>query len=96
MAPYASRWKVSVPTRIRVACQAPTNKKSSYDDHCITFIASKCDDISCSEVIHALRLYDDPDLLEIEEKIGELTEQLKEHKQRKNAAEKIAKGGRFP
>ncbi|TFK28807.1 hypothetical protein FA15DRAFT_753191 [Coprinopsis marcescibilis] len=63
----------------------------NYDDHCITFIASKCDDISCSEVIHALRLHHDPDLLRIEEKIGDVTEQIKEYKKCKNGADKLLK-----
>ncbi|KAJ3773109.1 hypothetical protein FB446DRAFT_18931 [Lentinula raphanica] len=51
----------------------------NYHDHTITFIASKTDDISCSEVISALHLEDDPELEEIEselEKINEETEQV--------------------
>ncbi|KAJ3800411.1 hypothetical protein GGU11DRAFT_403343 [Lentinula aff. detonsa] len=50
-----------------------------YDDHAITFIASKTDDISCSEVISALHLEDDPELEVIEddlERINDETEQV--------------------
>ncbi|EAU84723.2 hypothetical protein CC1G_00242 [Coprinopsis cinerea okayama7 len=64
----------------------------NYDDHCITFIASKCDDISCSEVIHALQLHDDPELLDIEEHIDSVNDQIKEQKQKKSVAEKLVKG----
>ncbi|EMD41072.1 hypothetical protein CERSUDRAFT_63001 [Gelatoporia subvermispora B] len=60
---------------------------SSYDANAITFIATKCDDISCSEVINALNLYDDPDLMEVEEKIQEAKEQSDEWKQKKADAE---------
>ncbi|KAG8716350.1 hypothetical protein FRC09_015864 [Ceratobasidium sp. 395] len=41
----------------------------NYDDSTITFIATKTDDLSCTEVIGALGLDDDPELQEIE---GEL------------------------
>ncbi|KAF5370055.1 hypothetical protein D9758_001123 [Tetrapyrgos nigripes] len=62
-----------------------------YDDHAITFIASKCDDISCSEVINALSLYDDPGLQEIAEEIEKNEDDTKEAKQQKAAAEKLVK-----
>ncbi|OCH93605.1 hypothetical protein OBBRIDRAFT_832536 [Obba rivulosa] len=61
--------------------------KLSYDANAITFIATKCDDISCSEVIGALNLYDDADLVEVEEKIQEAKEQSDEWKQKKTDAE---------
>jgi hypothetical protein len=63
----------------------------SYDDHCITFIASKCDDISCSEVISALNLYDEPELMEMEDRIDVLDESIKEQKVKKTGAEKEIK-----
>ncbi|RXW25223.1 hypothetical protein EST38_g555 [Candolleomyces aberdarensis] len=63
----------------------------NYDDHCITFIASKCDDISCSEVISALDLYSDPVLEDIEERIDSLAEQISECKKTKTANDKLIK-----
>ncbi|KAJ2931653.1 hypothetical protein H1R20_g5445, partial [Candolleomyces eurysporus] len=63
----------------------------NYDDHCITFIASKCDDISCSEVISALDLYSDPVLEDIEERIESLAEQISECKKTKTANDKLIK-----
>ncbi|KAF8974240.1 hypothetical protein BDZ97DRAFT_1945601 [Flammula alnicola] len=65
---------------------------SDYDDHAITFIASKCDDISCSEVIRSLRLEDDPDLEDIEERLGQLKDNISECKKKKSAADKLVKG----
>ncbi|KAF8897466.1 hypothetical protein BD779DRAFT_1432811 [Infundibulicybe gibba] len=65
---------------------------SDYDDHAITFIASKCDDISCSEVIRALHLDGDPELEEIEERIDTNEEESREWRQRKSQAEDLLKG----
>lgn len=62
-----------------------------YDDHAITFIASKCDDISCSEVVRALNLEDDPELEEIEEQIQQCKEENDAWKEKKSDAEKAAK-----
>lgn len=39
---------------------------SSYDASVITFIATKTDDLSCTEVVGALGLDDNPELVEIE------------------------------
>lgn len=64
----------------------------NYDDHTITFIASKCDDISCSEVIRALRLEDDPELEAIEERLDGINGEKAEWEKKKKAAEKLAKG----
>ncbi|KAL5508154.1 hypothetical protein ACEPAH_5772 [Sanghuangporus vaninii] len=58
----------------------------------ITFIATKCDDISCSEVIGSLSLEDDPVLEEIEGRITEIRFDMKGWKQKKTEAEKVAKG----
>ncbi|EUC63310.1 GTPase SLIP-GC protein, partial [Rhizoctonia solani AG-3 Rhs1AP] len=41
----------------------------NYDASFITFIATKTDDLSCTEVIGALGLYDNPELVEIEAKL---------------------------
>ncbi|KAF8165415.1 Dynamin family-domain-containing protein [Crassisporium funariophilum] len=64
---------------------------SDYDDHAITFIASKCDDISCSEVIRALRLEDDPQLEDIEERLTLMRKESFQCKKKKNAAEVLVK-----
>ncbi|OCH93606.1 hypothetical protein OBBRIDRAFT_790131 [Obba rivulosa] len=56
---------------------------ANYNASTITFIATKCDDISCSETIRALS----PDLVEVEEKIRDVNDQLNEWKQKKVDAE---------
>ncbi|QRW06436.1 GTPase SLIP-GC protein [Ceratobasidium sp. AG-Ba] len=43
----------------------------NYDDSTVTFIATKTDDLSCHEVIGALGLGDDPELLAIENQLEE-------------------------
>jgi hypothetical protein len=55
-------------------------------------LASKCDDISCSEVIRALRLEDDPVLEEIEDRVTTLRHDISDCKKRKSNAEKEVKG----
>jgi hypothetical protein len=57
--------------------------------------ASKCDDISCSEVIRALRLEDDPELEAIEERLDVINDEKAEWEKKKKAAEKLAKGSIF-
>ncbi|KAG2077497.1 hypothetical protein BDR04DRAFT_1196025 [Suillus decipiens] len=64
---------------------------STYDAHTITFIASKCDDISCSEVIPALSLEDDPELEEIEGRIEQYKEEAADLKEKKADAESSMK-----
>lgn len=63
----------------------------NYDDNAITFIATKCDDISCSEVIRALKLDDDPELEAIEDEIERCQDEMKEWKRKKEEAEINAK-----
>lgn len=64
----------------------------NYADHTITFIASKCDDISCSEVVRALHLYDDPQLEEIEARIDDLVNEMSVWKKKETEAQKLVKG----
>ncbi|KZT43419.1 hypothetical protein SISSUDRAFT_693111 [Sistotremastrum suecicum HHB10207 ss-3] len=45
----------------------------NYDDSCITFIATKTDDISCSEIIRALNLDENEELQAIIDEIDEAT-----------------------
>lgn len=54
--------------------------------------ASKCDDISCGEVIRALRLEDDPQLEDIEERLSSLERDSSSFKRQKKEAEKLVKG----
>ncbi|PIL36747.1 hypothetical protein GSI_00436 [Ganoderma sinense ZZ0214-1] len=63
----------------------------NYDANAITFIATKCDDISCSEVIRALNLDDDPELEGIEEEITNSKHEIDEWKDKKTEAENAAK-----
>ncbi|KAF9055172.1 hypothetical protein BDZ89DRAFT_1055778 [Hymenopellis radicata] len=65
---------------------------SDYDDHSITFIASKCDDISCTEVIRALQLDEDEDLEAIDERIDENEDKAKALKKEKTTVERALKG----
>ncbi|KAF8193876.1 hypothetical protein K438DRAFT_826817 [Mycena galopus ATCC 62051] len=63
-----------------------------YDANTITFVATKCDDISCSEVIAALpELHDSPELDEIQEKIEKIADETTETKKLKASADKLAK-----
>ncbi|TBU32140.1 hypothetical protein BD311DRAFT_775680 [Dichomitus squalens] len=63
----------------------------NYDANAITFIATKCDDISCSEVIRALNLEDDPELEATEEEIDTCKRDIEEWKVKKTDAENAAK-----
>jgi hypothetical protein len=54
--------------------------------------ASKCDDISCGEVISALNLEDDPQLEEIEDKIHQNTAETRQRKANKTASEILLEG----
>ncbi|KAG6894378.1 hypothetical protein C0992_006392 [Termitomyces sp. T32_za158] len=60
---------------------------SDYDDHTITFIASKCDDVSCSEIIRALQLEEDPELEAIEERIESFNDEKYTWKKTKDFVE---------
>ncbi|RPD61950.1 hypothetical protein L226DRAFT_613292 [Lentinus tigrinus ALCF2SS1-7] len=62
----------------------------NYDANAITFIATKCDDISCSEVIRALNLDEDPELEAIEEEIDKCKTETEEWKVKKAEAEAAA------
>ena len=57
-------------------------------------IATKCDDISCSEVIRALSLDDDPELQLVEDEIEKCKDEIDEWKSKKTDAESAAKGAR--
>ncbi|KAL9712639.1 hypothetical protein Ac2012v2_003876 [Leucoagaricus gongylophorus] len=63
----------------------------NYDDHTITFIASKCDDISCSEVVRALGIHDEPELEEIETRIENIENEMSVWKQTEAEAQKHVK-----
>jgi len=54
--------------------------------------ASKCDDISCSEVVRALSIHDDPELEKIEAQIEDIEDELTVWKQAENEAQKHVKG----
>lgn len=53
--------------------------------------ATKCDDISCSEVIRALGLENEDVLEELEEKIEANSEETKSMKKQKAVADKLVK-----
>ncbi|KAE9410407.1 hypothetical protein BT96DRAFT_931168 [Gymnopus androsaceus JB14] len=63
----------------------------NYDDHAITFIASKTDDISCSEVINALHLSDDPELEAIEDQLDKINDETSDWKKKKTNSDKLIK-----
>ncbi|KAF9452482.1 hypothetical protein P691DRAFT_697145, partial [Macrolepiota fuliginosa MF-IS2] len=58
----------------------------------LAYPASKCDDISCSEVIRALRLHDEPKLEDIENRIDELERDTSTWKKIESEGQKEAKG----
>jgi hypothetical protein len=64
----------------------------NYDQSTITFVATKCDDISCSEVIPALNLEDDAELLDIEARIDRAEEEQEEARDQKEDANRTLKG----
>lgn len=55
-------------------------------------IATKCDDISCDEIIRALQLDNDPELEEIQDRLDTLAQETKASKKEKRDAEKMIKG----
>ncbi|KAG8979124.1 hypothetical protein FRC05_009334 [Tulasnella sp. 425] len=59
----------------------------NYDTSTVTFVATKTDDISCNEIITALRLEDDPELLEIEDKIRQYRRDENEKRKAKEQAD---------
>ncbi|KAJ7638747.1 hypothetical protein FB45DRAFT_988699 [Roridomyces roridus] len=63
----------------------------NYNDSTVTFIATKCDDISCSEVIPALGLDDEPELEEIQEKIEHIADQTSEYKKKRSELDGVRK-----
>jgi hypothetical protein len=66
---------------------------NSYDDSTITFIATKTDDLSCTEVIGALSLDDDPELVRIESALDEALAGTEEWTGALDLATKSMKGG---
>ncbi|KZT24461.1 hypothetical protein NEOLEDRAFT_1134832 [Neolentinus lepideus HHB14362 ss-1] len=64
----------------------------NYDANSITFVATKCDDISCSEVVRALNLDDEPELVEIEERIDLCNDDIEEWNNKKLEVDKVVKG----
>lgn len=64
----------------------------SYDDSTITFIATKTDDISCSEVIRALKLQSDEEIVAIEKRIHGLKKDQKAWKKGNKSALAAIKG----
>ncbi|KAJ7591152.1 hypothetical protein C8J56DRAFT_934806 [Mycena floridula] len=63
----------------------------SYDAHTITFVATKTDDISASEVISALGLGDDETLEELQDELDAAASSTKEQKKVKAAEERTIK-----
>lgn len=64
----------------------------SYDDSAITFIATKTDDVSCSEVIRALKLQSDEKIVAIEKRIHALKKDQKALKKGNKSASAAIKG----
>lgn len=56
---------------ITLSLRSNLTLNSSYDASTITFIATKTDDLSCTEVIGALGLDDHPELVTIEAALDE-------------------------
>ncbi|KAF7331910.1 hypothetical protein MKEN_00071300 [Mycena kentingensis (nom. inval.)] len=62
-----------------------------YDDHTITFIATKCDDISCSEIINSLNLDEDPEFIEIQDRLDHLARDMSVQKKKRREADSLVK-----
>jgi hypothetical protein len=71
-----------------------TYSKCSYDDSKVAFIATKTDEVSASEIIRNLGLREklDPDILEIESKVANTSQELQDSKIQKESTEKKLKG----
>ncbi|KAG9018995.1 hypothetical protein FRB90_007375 [Tulasnella sp. 427] len=63
----------------------------NYDTSTVTFVATKTDDLSCNEIINALRLEDDDKLLEIEDRIKQFRRDEHENKKLKEQADNDGK-----
>ncbi|CAK5275569.1 unnamed protein product [Mycena citricolor] len=87
--PVMSAFELSILSSIQTNVSCPVD--GGYDDHTITFIATKCDDISCSEIINNLQLDGDPELEEIEERLERAAGGSSKWKKAKTAAEKECK-----
>ncbi|KZV83402.1 hypothetical protein EXIGLDRAFT_754416 [Exidia glandulosa HHB12029] len=59
----------------------------NYASSCVTFVATKTDDISCNEIIRALNLEDEPELVVIEDEIQAANVLFKEQKKIKEVAD---------
>ncbi|KAG1863428.1 P-loop containing nucleoside triphosphate hydrolase protein [Suillus tomentosus] len=79
-------WILAPITR---AVDDKTARDGNYDAHTITFIATKCDDISCSEVITTLDLKDDPALKKINKCIISCKKETSELKLKKADTESL-------
>ena len=55
------------------------------------FLASKCDDISCGEVVRALNLEDEPELEDIESRMEDNASETRQWKRKKDSAEAALK-----
>jgi hypothetical protein len=64
----------------------PFSTLHSYDGSTVTFIATKADDVAASEIVRALSLEDEPDLMVLEERINVLTTDRKTAKRAKESA----------
>lgn len=64
----------------------------SYHEHCITFIATKTDDVASSEITRALRLDKTPRYKEIESRLEALQTELEEIAERERTLAQQVKG----
>ncbi len=58
-------------------------------EHKLSFVATKCDDISCNEIIRALSLKDDPILEEIEDNLDDCQSDTQIYKKKKTVAKGV-------
>ncbi|KAI0334803.1 hypothetical protein GY45DRAFT_1431300 [Cubamyces sp. BRFM 1775] len=63
-----------------------------YHQDAITFIATKCDDVSCKEVVKGLKLAREPHYQQIESRLQASKHQLTVHEERKRSLEKLKRG----
>lgn len=76
----------------RSAKGAETNNVNSYDSQCITFIASKTDDVSCAEIVRALKLSKNPVYKAIEKRYKDATGRRALVDERKNEVAQAFRG----
>ncbi|KAL0949749.1 hypothetical protein HGRIS_009787 [Hohenbuehelia grisea] len=64
----------------------------NYDNGSITFVASRCEEITCSDAIRSFHLEGEPELEQLEQQLSEFRGQIQDCKDEKRGSERGMKG----